>query len=240
MTTTKEFTISPPPPVDVRRQGKFFVVEGMDGSGKSECTGILEQCLLAGGISLRRTLEVGGTPIGKQLRGIAFTTNPDEALDPAARTLLMYAARLQHLKRVVLPSTESGITVLSDRFTPSSRVYQGVLDGQTELMDRLDILGELQGCAVHPDAYVYLSVDHERAYARGKARTNVDNDVYKQGVEQAKLIREAYDKHMRRLVLEGVPVYVVDANQPLEVVQAKLAVIADELIKMVNLAPVIQ
>src|SRR6187399_111931 len=108
---------------EVKRQGQFVVVEGMDGSGKSECTAVLAELLrqIPPNPEVVQTYKVGGTPIGKKLRELCFRSRQDdgETVDPVARMLMIYASRLQHLRNVVLPATAAGKTVVSDRYVPS-------------------------------------------------------------------------------------------------------------------------
>jgi dTMP kinase len=219
----------------VKRKGLFIVVEGMDGSGKTTCTDFIETELRTFGIDLLRTYEVGGTPIGKELRKLCFSRREDDLLDPLARMLMIYAARLQHLKNVIFPATQRGQTVLCDRFVQSTRVYQGIIDGQAEIMDRLDTVKGLESCAEAPDVLVYLKCDPIKAYERGVARKDVDNDTYKNDIDKAIRIGKAYDEvvhaHVKR---QDCMVYIVDTNQPLEQMHQQLRSLTHSLVSYVK------
>lgn len=213
--------------------GQFIVVEGMDGCGKTTIHTHLAEMLRKRGLTdLVTTREVGGTPMAEELRAMAFKTRPSEPLDPVARLLLISAARIQHLTRVVFPSTEAGHTVLCDRFVPSTRVYQGLLDGHLATIDELHSVKGLTGLDEPPDMFIYLNVEAEVAYARGKARDNVDNDTYKTGLEQAKKICQAYrqvmNEHIQR---QDCIVHVVNTTPDLPFVLPKLEAIADDIMR---------
>lgn len=179
-------------------RGFLIAVEGMDGSGKSTFTKMLAAALTRLECSVLTTFEVGGTKIGKQLRDIAFNDS-EEGLDPAARLLLVTAARIQHVKRVISPALESGQDVVTDRFNISTVVYQAGIDEQAELYDHLNC--NLLECAyIQPDVVVYLGISPELATTRRIARKNDDNTTYKQGLELSVKISALYDKAINFII----------------------------------------
>jgi dTMP kinase len=215
--------------------GLFIVIEGMDGAGKTDSTEAMVTVLEQFGLPVHRTYEVGGTPIGKELRNLAFRQREDESLDPVARMMMIYASRIQHLRQVVWPKTQAGTHVVSDRFWMSSRVYQGALDGQNDLMDELDQLPGLRMCAAEPDVIIYLNVLPETAHARGRSRANVDNDTYKRDLEHAKKIKHAYDDVMIKLSRSAhTKLFEINANLDRAAVAQQLVVVAREIVEMVQ------
>ena len=102
---------------------RFITLDGIDGSGKSTHLAAMRDWFAARGLPVLFTREPGGTPLGEELRRLL--------LDPAAQvglrteTLLMFAARQQHLDDVILPALEQGVHVVSDRFTDATFAYQG-------------------------------------------------------------------------------------------------------------------
>src|SRR5665213_2819478 len=106
------------------RKGYFITFEGPDGSGKSTQARMLVARLRSEGYEVVESVEPGGTPIGRQIRGILLDAANQE-LAPAAELLLMFAARAQNVEQWILPALAAGKIVVSDRFTDSSIAYQG-------------------------------------------------------------------------------------------------------------------
>jgi dTMP kinase len=97
-------------------RGKFITLEGVDGAGKSTFSAWIEQRIRTRGVDLLVTREPGGTPIGERLRKMLLA----EAMEPRTETLLMFAARQEHVLRVIAPALEAGRSVLCDRFTDAT------------------------------------------------------------------------------------------------------------------------
>lgn len=102
------------------KRGKFITLEGVDGAGKSTHIPALAALLRESGQEVLVTREPGGTPLGEKLRELLL----QDAMDPATETLLMFAARQEHLLQVILPALARGAYVLSDRFTDATFAYQ--------------------------------------------------------------------------------------------------------------------
>lgn len=173
-------------------KGFFIALEGMDGCGKSTIAAKLADYYQLKGHDVVQTHEVGGTPIGKALRQLCFSKNEEEIVDIRARLLMVMASRIQHIRNVIKPALEAGKIVISDRYNISTVVYQGQVDGLSETIEELNILQDDLGLNLPPHAYVFIDVDPEVAYRRGKSRTEVDNDQYKAGLDQALKIDAAY------------------------------------------------
>jgi len=130
--------------VDARLRGKFITLEGVDGAGKStHIPWIAEQLRQGGGKGRREvvvTREPGGTPLAEKLRALVLA----EPMDPLSETLLMFAARADHVQRVIAPALNRGAWVVCDRFTDATAAYQGGGKGvSADLIRRLSQ-------AVHP------------------------------------------------------------------------------------------
>jgi dTMP kinase len=106
--------------------GRFITFEGGEGAGKSTQIERLRSRLAALGHPVALTREPGGSPKAERIRDILLSGRAKD-LGPAAEALLFYAARLDHVDQVIRPSLDKGITVLSDRFSDSTRAYQGAL-----------------------------------------------------------------------------------------------------------------
>lgn len=102
------------------KTGKFITFEGIDGAGKSTQLAFLADYLRRNGRDVVVTREPGGTPVGEALRQIVLTQD----MDPRTETLLMFAARAEHLARVIRPALASGRWVVCDRFSDATFAYQ--------------------------------------------------------------------------------------------------------------------
>ena len=152
-------------------QGSFIAVEGVDGSGKSGVVRHLIAGLQARGHAVVGTREPGGTPQGEALRGLLLA-GTDDAWDPRAELLLMTAARVQHVARVVLPAVAAGQIVISDRYAGSTLAYQGAGRGMAE-----GLIRDLHRSVVDdvwPDLTLVLDIDPEIGLARSRKRLSDD------------------------------------------------------------------
>jgi dTMP kinase len=101
--------------------GKFITLEGIDGAGKSSHVAWIADFLRARGHVVLSTREPGGTPLGEKLRALLLA----EPMHPETETLLMFAARQEHLAQLILPALARGEWVVCDRFSDASHAYQG-------------------------------------------------------------------------------------------------------------------
>jgi dTMP kinase len=149
------------------KRGRFITFEGIDGCGKTTQLRLLASALRGRGQEVVETVEPGGTEIGQQIRRILL--DPASAAIHARTELLLYfASRAQNVEQVIRPALELGSTVLCDRFTDSTLVYQGCgrgLDAATVL--QLDAIA-CQG--LKPDTTVLIDIDLETSLARAKKR----------------------------------------------------------------------
>ena len=118
----------------------FITIEGPEGAGKSTCSETLVRFFEANRLPVICTREPGGTPMAEKLRA-AVKNKPDdgEVIHPETELLLMEAARAQHVREKIAPALAQGISVICDRFSDSTLVYQGLTRGL-----KLDELGELR------------------------------------------------------------------------------------------------
>lgn len=200
--------------------GKFIVIEGLEGAGKSTAIATVKQYLESRGHQVVCTREPGGTPLAEQLRSLVKQADLQEQITPETELLLMYASRVQLLTNVIRPALSAGNWVLADRHDLSSRAYQG---GGRQLGDqlidtlRLAVLGNTR-----PDLTLYLDLDPALGLARAASRGELDR------IEQEQL---SFFQRTRAKYLEIAGkepnIVVIDASQPLaEVQQALLTALA--------------
>ena len=125
--------------------GKFITLEGVDGAGKTTHVEFIKKYLADLGINFIMTREPGGTLLGEQLREILL----HDDMTPETETLLMFAARNEHIKKVIGPNLKEGKVVISDRFTDATYAYQSGGKGVKD--KKIDILKEWVQASLQPD-----------------------------------------------------------------------------------------
>jgi dTMP kinase len=193
----------------------FITLEGVDGAGKSTHIPYIAELLRAKGREVVLTREPGGTPLGEKLRELLL----HQAMSPQTETLLMFAARYEHLQQVILPALERGAIVLSDRFTDASFAYQhggrGVSADMVKTLERL-VQGELQ-----PDLTLLFDVPVEVSCQRLSGAR--DPDRFEQ--ENASFFQKIRDAYLQRAAEFPQRFRIIDANRPLEIIKNELEVI---------------
>lgn len=149
------------------QRGRFITFEGIDGCGKTTQFRLLAQWLRGQGKDVVETVEPGGTAIGQQIRRILL--DPASAdIQPRAELLLYFASRAQNVDQVIRPALESGRTVLCDRFTDSTLVYQGC--GRGLDMDVVRDLDRIACRGLKPDVTFLIDIDLETSLMRARRR----------------------------------------------------------------------
>lgn len=186
-------------------RGRFITLEGSEGAGKSTNVEVAARCLRAMDIEVAVTREPGGTPLAEEIRGLLLSTR-EEAVDPLAETLLMFAARAQHVSEVIEPNLRAGRWVLCERFTDATHAYQG--GGRGVDAEQIDTLAELVHPGLEPDLTLYLDVPLEQALARIGARA----------LDRFERERRAFFERVRtryvELARENSRICVIDASLP--------------------------
>lgn len=149
-------------------RGRFITLEGGEGAGKStQITALKDRIANRFGVSVVTTREPGGTPGAEGIRSLLVTGEVDR-WDGIEETLLLFAARRQHVRGVIQPALDRGDWVLCDRFTDSTRVYQGIARGvDRELIETVKqaAIGDLE-----PDTTFFLDLDAETGLKRTVGR----------------------------------------------------------------------
>ena len=202
-------------------RGKFITLEGIDGAGKSTHLAWLADRLKSRGVVLRVTREPGGTPLGEKLR--ALLLDKDQPMHLETETLLMFAARREHIDKVVVPALERGEWVLCDRFTDATFAYQGAGRGVDRA--KLAVLEQWVQGPLQPDLTILF--DLPPAVGRARAGSIKTPDRFERENEAFfERVREGY---LQRAAAAPARIRVVDATRSLAEVQSELATIASEL-----------
>ncbi|SMY35818.1 Thymidylate kinase [Photobacterium malacitanum] len=196
--------------------GKFIVIEGLEGAGKSTAIAQVIATLAEYGIeSPQSTREPGGTPLAEQMRALVKQGHPDEPLTDMAELLLLYAARIQLVDNVIKPALAEGRWVVGDRHDMSSQAYQGGGRGfDRALMENLrdTVLGDFR-----PDLTIYMDIDPVLGLQRARGRGELDR------IEQMDIaFFERARERFLALCTNQPNVIIIDASQTLEQVTADL------------------
>ena len=174
-------------------RGRFVTFEGIDGAGKSTHLAWAHEWLKGQGMAVVLTREPGGTKLGEQLRTLLL--HSEQPLHPETETLLMFAARRQHVQEVIAPALARGDWVLCDRFTDASFAYQGGGHGvEKAKLDQLEAW-------THPGLQPDLTLLFDVSVAVGKERTSRIKSPDRFEREDALFfsrVREAYLERLRQ------------------------------------------
>jgi dTMP kinase len=163
----------------------------MDGSGKTTQMRLMAQKLRAAGRDVVETVEPGGTRIGTQVRRILLDSANQE-LCPTAELLLYFACRAQNVEECILPALREGKIVVSDRFTDSSLVYQGI--GRGLGPDVVLALDRVASRGLVPDLTLLIDIDVETSQARAQARNlqSTETRMDDQAIDFHRRVHDAY------------------------------------------------
>jgi dTMP kinase len=196
-------------------RGKFITVEGGEGVGKSTNIELVCELVRRNGHSVLQTREPGGTPMAERIRAMLLE-HGDEALPDDAELLLFFAARSLHINNVIRPALEAGTWVVCDRFTDTTRAYQG--GGRGVDRARIETLAEWVHGDLQPDLTVLLDAPPDVGMGRAEKRGDADRLETERAEFHAR-VREAY---LRQAAAEPQRFAVVDAGQPLLRVRADI------------------
>ncbi len=192
--------------------GKFITLEGVDGAGKSTHLDFIAERLRQPGREVVVTREPGGTPLGEELRTLLL--NREMHFD--TELLLMFAARQEHLARLIQPALARGAWVVSDRFTDASYAYQcggrGIPESRVATLEAW-----VQG-GFQPDLTLLFDVPPEVAQARRGAARAADR-FEREADGFFERVRAAY---LARAQADPARIRVVDANRPIADIQAEI------------------
>lgn len=196
--------------------GKFIVIEGLEGAGKTTARQAIVDTLHEQGITdLVYTREPGGTPLAEKLRTLIKESIDGETVTDKAEVLMLYAARIQLTDNVIKPALARGQWVIGDRHDLSSQAYQGGGRGiDRKLMTSLrdTILGDF-----YPDFTLYLDLPPEIGLARARSRGELDR------IEQESLdfFRRTRARYLE-LAAADPRIVTIDASQSMDKVHQSI------------------
>jgi dTMP kinase len=192
---------------------KFITLEGIEGVGKTSNLRYIKECLEESGHDCVVTREPGGTNLGEALRGLLLS-HSDDNMSADAELLMMFAARAEHLSKVILPAIENNQTVLCDRFTEATYAYQG--GGRMLDVDKISELEDWVQGDLRPDLTVILDAPVEIGRARAGRRSEPDR-IEKEHDDFFQRVREAYielaNHYPHRICLVDASVELKDVQQ---------------------------
>jgi dTMP kinase len=198
---------------------KFITFEGLDGAGKTTQVARLAAFLESQGIPVHTTREPGGTAAGERLRELLLAR--EQRLEAETETLLMFAARREHIAKVIAPKLAAGTWVLCDRFTDATFAYQG--GGSGVEWRKIELLEQWVHAALQPDLTLYFDVAPDAARARTITIKALDRFEQEREAFHAR-VREGY---LRRAQAHPERIRVIDANRGVgEVYQAVETIVA--------------
>jgi dTMP kinase len=183
-------------------RGKFITLEGIDGAGKSTHVEGIADFLRRRGKDIAVTREPGGTPLGEKLRALLLS----QKMHADTETLLVFAARREHIAQVIAPALAEGRWVVSDRFTDATYAYQGAGRGMAK--DRIAALERWVQGGLQPDLTLVFDAPVEIALARLKDkgdRFELENKSFFERVRAEYLERVAAEPRRMRMIQGGKP-----------------------------------
>ena len=197
-------------------RGKFITLEGVDGAGKSTHLDWIARRIEAAGKNVVVTREPGGTPLGEELRKLLLA----QPMHLETETLLMFAARREHLEQVIQPALAAGKWVLSDRFTDATFAYQG--GGRGLELGRIEILENWVHRGLQPDLTLVFDLSVEEARRRRMAAAAAPDRFEQEDLDFFARVRAVYQARAARYPQR---IQLIDASQTVENIRKLLEVI---------------
>ena len=212
-------------------RGRFITFEGIEGAGKTSQVATLADWLRARGLTVVTSREPGGSPVAERIRDVLLDRD-STGMSVCAELLLVFAARAEHLERVIVPALAAGRWVLCDRFTDATYAYQG--GGRGIDPAQIAILEDLVQGNLRPDLTLVFDLPPQLGLARARGRGEADRFES----EHLNFFEAARAVYLGRASANPGRYRVLDATRPLdEVTKAVAATIDDLLVSRVAGSP---
>ena len=204
----------------MENNAQFITLEGVDGAGKSTHIEFIKNYFIKNDIKFFMTREPGGTPLGEKLRELLL----HDDMHPETETLLMFAARSEHIQKIIKPNLYNNICVVSDRFTDATYAYQ--CGGKLVSAEKVTALKDWTHKDLTPDLTLLFDLPTEISIERLNKSGNLDK-FERQEKKFHDSIRSTYleiaEKEKKRF-------RVVDSSQSIEIIQQKINLILDNFL----------
>lgn len=202
-------------------RAKFITLDGIDGAGKTTQLATIKNWFEQHQLPVYFSREPGGTILGEQLRQILL--NPQTSASLETETLLMFAARSQHLHEIIIPKLQQGIHIVCDRFTDATFAYQG--GGRGLSWKKIEVLENWVHPHIQPDLTFLLDVPLSVSMSRIEQTRKKDR--FEQ--EQADFFYRVRQGYLQRAQHSAQRYCIIDNHRPLETVQADIQAALERL-----------
>ena len=202
-------------------EAKFVTLEGVDGAGKSTHIDFIKSYFISKSLDYILTREPGGTILGEKIREILL----NDEMSPITESLLMFAARSEHLSQLIQPNLKNGVTVICDRFTDSSYAYQS--GGKDVSISTIEQLKSIVQEDLEPDLTLLFDLPVELSIERLNNSRVLDR-FEKQNYEFHQKVRESYLNNANQ---NKDRFYIIDSTRSINDIQDEITKILDIITK---------
>ncbi len=202
--------------------GKFITFEGIEGVGKSTNIAHFTHAIEKHGHTVLTTRKPGGTPMAERIRDLV-AEHGDESMPDIAELLLVFASRALHVNNVIQPALTNGTWVICDRFTDSSRAYQG--GGRGLPQKYINLLADWVQGDLRPDLTILLDAPVEIGMSRVEQRSDPDRFE----IERSEFFTRVRESYLSLAAAEPDRFFIVDATQDLDTVKQAVEAIANSI-----------
>ena len=202
-------------------EAKFITLEGVDGAGKSTHIDFIKSYFISKSLDYILTREPGGTILGEKIREILL----NDEMSPITESLLMFAARSEHLSQLIQPNLKNGVTVICDRFTDSSYAYQS--GGKDVSISTIEQLKSIVQEDLEPDLTLLFDLPVELSIERLN-NSRVLDLFEKQNYEFHQKVRESYLNNANQ---NKDRFYIIDSTRSINDIQDEITKILDIITK---------
>lgn len=210
-------------------RGRFITIEGTEGAGKSTALQFVKDYLSKAKIDVVWTREPGGTDLAEEIRRLILHPMSYEDVASETELLLMFAARAQHMQKIILPALNAGKWVASDRFIDATYAYQG--GGRRMDINRIKILDEWIVGSTYPDLTLLLDLAPDRGFERAEMRGTEKDRIEQEKIDFFINVRNSYLERAKQFPDR---IKVIDASVPIFGVESQIQDALNEFLKRIK------